>query len=111
MGNQDRQFLPQRMPFPRSAPVVECELPCQSKAASPLKRMRQCQAMTGMGQIATGGGTSRDGSAALEFAGPQTRGRLKFNLLRDAEGVIHLNPEISDRTLQLGVPQQQLHSS
>src|ERR1700730_3172732 len=48
MGNQDRQFPIQRMPFPRSAPIVECELPCQSKASSPLKRMRQCQAMTGM---------------------------------------------------------------
>jgi len=36
----------------RSAPVVECELPCQSKAAAPSKRVRQCQAMTGNGGCA-----------------------------------------------------------
>jgi hypothetical protein len=36
--------------------------------------------------------------------GPQTPIRLEFDLLRDAEGVIHLNPEIADRALQLRVP-------
>jgi len=50
-GDQARHCLPQRMPLPRSAPVVECDLPCQSKAASALKRMRQCQAMTAVGRF------------------------------------------------------------
>src|SRR5271168_5159779 len=43
---------PQQMTLPRSATVVDCDPPCQPKAAfpPPLSRMRQCQVMTGMGQ-------------------------------------------------------------
>ena len=32
-----------------------------------------------------------------------------LDLLRDAESVIHLNPEIADHTFQLRVAEQQLH--
>src|SRR5690242_21198581 len=39
------------MPLSRSAAVVECDPPCQCKAASSLSRMRRCEAMTGIGQL------------------------------------------------------------
>jgi hypothetical protein len=37
--------------------------------------------------------------------------RLKFDLLRDAEGIINLDPEITHGALQLRVAKQQLHCS
>src|SRR6516165_8011913 len=42
---------------------------------------------------------------------PQTCTRLKFDLLRDAERVINLDPEITHGALQLRVTKQQLHRS
>src|SRR5437762_10622323 len=57
----------QHMPLPRSAPVVECDLP------SPLKCMRRYQAMTGMGPgcvetaLDFGAGDSALGESALEI--------------------------------------------
>ncbi len=42
---------------------------------------------------------------------PQAALGLEFDLLRDAERIVNLDPEISDCTLQLGVREQQLHSS
>ena len=58
-----------------------------------------------------------DSDAALDAPRPwvrQNRGCprcLQFDLLRDGEGVIHLDPEIANGTLQLRVPKQQLHRS
>jgi hypothetical protein len=37
--------------------------------------------------------------------------RLRFDLLRDGEGVIRPDPEIANGTLQLRVPQQRLRRS
>ena len=44
-----------------------------------------------------------DKAAALGFAGPQTCALLKFDLLRDAERILNLDPEITHGALQLRV--------
>jgi hypothetical protein len=51
----------------------------------------------------------RMGLRPWDFAGPQTCARLKFDLLRDAEGIINLDPEITHGALQLRVGLPRLH--
>jgi hypothetical protein len=43
------------------------------------------------------------------LARPQSQLYSELDLLRDAEGVIHLDPEIANHALQLRMAEQQLH--
>jgi hypothetical protein len=47
-----------------------------------------------------------DGLRPWGFVRPQPCAGLKFDLLRDGERIINLDPEISDSTFQLCVPKQ-----
>ena len=48
----------------------------------------------------------RGWAAALGFLGPQPCARLKFDLLRDGERIIKLDPEITHGAFQLRVPER-----
>jgi len=52
---------------------------------------------------------SQNGLWPRDIAGPQRHRWLEFDLLRYAEGIIHFDPQVANRTLQLGVAEQQLH--
>src|SRR5262249_55671229 len=71
-------------------------------------RSRWALRMTGAGQIATRRSTHR-GPGPRQNRG--CRRCLKFDLLRDGEGVIHLDPEVPNGTLEFRMPEQQLHRS
>jgi hypothetical protein len=70
------------------------------------------------GPIATGVAGGRCGAIANHAAGrgPGSAGlqrqfRSELDLLRDGERIVDLDPEIANGALQLGVAEQQLHSS
>src|SRR5215471_6074907 len=60
-GNQDRRFLPKRMPLPRSAPVVECEAAVPNLKPLPhSKPMRRCPVQSPEWGMDRDRGTPRD---------------------------------------------------